>query len=296
MFTNHEYMSIRESISPVISHDRKPLPEIITTKEEIIAFIDKCIRTMIPSGELQDKMLANLHDPSFQFETFQTNTSSKSGSCGPIKTEDGWQVEKKAIIGNDLGNGQIKTEIGQIRVILHEIAHASSQKFDIDWMNQSINNPSSREKDSSIGEIESKFIEKLFNGFALNYADELYQANQTFGMDVDSFRKSISWLQQNDNIDFIHDLDNSIAQHDRAYKQRESHRYIIGEIMARILCENYKNNPGQTMDIFEKYMQINAEINIDEASRMLTNNQCRNFGQCVNNFIEYNQNISNKKI
>lgn len=256
------------------------LTEIIATKQEILSFIRQFIESVITEPELKQRLLNNLNDKVFNFKL--TFGKDSGGINKPIINKRGKpSVYREAWLGVRQFGGKVKTNLKTIRGIIHELAHSVSQKFDLERLNK-YGNP--HEKDQSIGEIESKFIEQIFNTYMLENAKSLGD-KKTLGLTTNQIKYDIDYLEVYDLKDLIEKTKSSRDENDHQKREYDK-RYVIGEVVAKIILNKYKYNSSKTISLFSSYLRRNADLNIDEAVRFLTEEECQNYPEIIKKFIK----------
>ena len=289
-----EYSSLEEAV--LMAFDPKKLQikfvEFETTREELLAFLSRFVKETITEETLRDKLLSAINDPTFILETYEGNGHRYGGVTGPQKLvgkngKEYWSTKKQVFIGKNLGNGKIKTTFLHVRDFLHEAGHLSSQKYDPEWMNFSLQiNPADRVKDHSDGEIESKFLEKIFCGYILQNAEQLCADNQSFGLTEEELIQQMVMLRNEDIGQFLSRLKVGKMSGTKDYKKSYAHRYVVGEVCSRLLCEEYKKNPQETIEVFSYYMTQNANITLDQAVKILSDGKLPTYGRAMDAFKE----------
>ena len=290
-----EYSALEEAVLSAVNPQNLAidLVEFETTREEIIAFLVGFVTETITEENLREKLLSALTNPDFLLEAYEGDDILYGGECSPKKVVDKngneyWTTQQRVCVGKDLGDGRVKSTFLHIRDVLHEAAHLASQKYDPEWMNFDLDkNPFDRVKDHSVGEIESKFLEKVLCGYVLKSASELCYNNQSFGLTEEELRRQMVMLRNEDVRQFLARLRMGKMSGTKDYKQSFSHRYVIGEVGSRLLCEEYKQKPQDTMDLFSYYMSLNANINIDQAVKILTEGKCTTYGEAMGAFKNF---------
>lgn len=174
---------------------------------------------------------------------------------------NGDQVKLYAEIGEYLGCDVLQSSFSEIKGVVHEIAHGTSQKFAGERM---------QEKETLNGEIESMFMEKLF----IKYCVENVEKVQDILVKQES--KEIPREQAEDFISDMFangrflDLQNRLnvcgAKNGFIDKQEFDFRYVVGEIYSTVLYNNYLDDPERTIKKFVKFMKHNAEYDLDESA------------------------------
>lgn len=283
-----EYNKISTAINSYYVTDELPteLSELTVSMDEIIDILSRFIKTCFTDEDTKNKLLTLLRDPDFICtEPFDDNNTG--GACG-VENKDGkWKLKHRAYLGKRTKNGLIKTNVLKIRGILHELAHAGSQKFDTEWMNQSTEQPSLREKDQSLGEIESKFMEQLFGQFMYtNMIPSIPEGHTIWGLSASQLKREFLNLAHQDIIDLDHRL-NHPPKTNTDYKSTEEHRYIIGGVTAKMMIEMYKSDKEATMNIFQSYLKRNAEMTLDEAVQHLTDGNCKTYPEVIKSYCKH---------
>lgn len=276
-----------KKISPTIH-----LRDIFATKTQVRQFVIFFIKNAIKNTWLQNKLLENF-DNDFVLDTVLPYQKDSGGeNKHEIITKSNGEIivvnKKRACIGELHESNKIKTNIRYLRCIIHELAHSVSQKFDNTWMNttyiQKISQKQNPEKDNSIGEIESKFLEKIFNNFVFNYAETIFKNNLSLGLNAEELKNETTILMQYDILDLIHKLDEGISQNGKNYKQSYQHRYIVGDMIAIAFYNAYIKNPDKKINLFIQFLQNNACLSIDELCMFLSQNKYKNFSKIIKNF------------
>ena len=283
----HEYKDIKDTFLDCYKPKSKSasLTVFETTEEEVRKFINYFIENGIKNESLRDKLYQNFNDGNFILDTKPGGENSHLFNM--IENELVVETYKRAKLGNKLPSGKYVSDIKTIRGIIHELAHSTSQKFDETYLNSSdakqkiANN--SLEKDSSIGEIESKFIEKVFNDFILNNADKIEESGCSLS-GIQDLKEEIRDLDNYDVCDFLERLTHGMHKDNIDYKNSIDHRYIVGTIISNLMFEDYKNNPKEILEQFNKYLENQCSMDIDEASSFLMRGKCHNYGQAINQY------------
>lgn len=280
-----EYKDLKETILNFYNPKVKSssLTIFLTTKEEVENFINYFIEHGIKNKSLKEKMFNSFNDGNFMLDTNPNGENKHIFNI--IENQLTVEIYKRAKLGDNLPSGEYVSDIKTIRGIVHELAHSSSQKFDSKYLNldatlQKIANKT-LEKDMSIGEIESKFMEKVFNDFILNHADEIEKSGCSIN-GIQDLEEEIIDLTEYDICDFLERLTTGMQEDDPAYQQSPEHRYVIGSVVSSLLFDDYKRNPEIILDLFNKYLENQCSMDIDEAITFLSRGKAKNFGQAVN--------------
>lgn len=161
--------------------------------------------------------------------------------------------------------------------VAHENSHACSQRMTEDV----------KEKEQLIGEIESKFIEKVYLDWLL-YNEAISQEDYDFKrraqrqdlvVDCDSVLAEVDFLKSiNHDFHFRNiqkviwqksNLEKSVINMQKGKVSPWLGRYIIGEIVAQVLYSEYCQNPQEISERFTDYICKNAEMGFDEAAKFL---------------------------
>ena len=171
-------------------------------------------------------------------------------------------------------------------VVAHEFSHVGSER----------NVKKVREKEQLLGEIESKFIEKVYskwlceNGvinkveynkkaeaqlrslvvdceMAVEESELLAALNNDFS--VDNLRKVFNGARDRRRTEeVLTRLAYGKDGNDDFWGKYVS-RYIVGEIVAQVLFEEYQQTPADTEQRFAEFMRKNAELGFEEGIKLL---------------------------
>lgn len=193
------------------------------------------------------------------FHVRRTGEFKKSGRCCRI----GNKVKVYAELGEYLGCDVLRSSFSEIKGVVHEIAHATSQKF----------RQEGQEKETLIGEIESMFMEKIFVDYCMKNIDKVKEI---------LVKDSSKEIPNDQAEDFIYDMfvngrlldlerrANFCCSEGEDKTSRECEfRYIVGEIYSTALYEKYKDDPEKTIKKFVKYLKNNSEYNLNETAEVL---------------------------
>lgn len=205
-----------------------------------------------------------------------------------------YYMEGENSCGNS--NGRIHVEINPapnaegLEEIVHEFAHVLAERSQCD----------KRPKDDCLGEIESKFMEKLYEDRLLTceiITQEEYDTLQEIKRI--SLRSDCECLLQENDI--LHEIKPPITQEKiltfldgvkSKYGEKDYNllkdcldmltygdgmnnhgeykfRYVVGEVVARALYVDWRNDPTATLDKFKSFLEVNADITLQEALPML---------------------------
>ena len=281
----HEYIGIKNEVMNCYNPKSKScyLSQFETDEEKVRAFINNFFKYGILNKTLSDKLYKSFNDGTFILDNKEAGENrhifEQTGNDITIKTI------KRAKLGDELNEGKVSTNMRDIRGIIHENSHSVSQKFDKNYLNstetkQKILSGKPFEKDRSTGEIESKFIEKVFNHYILNNGSELEKLGITPSKDI-SLEEEIRNLNTYDTLDFLERLSQGMKKDDPKYKQSTDHRYIIGTVLSSILFEEYKKSPEETLVLFNNYLENQCNMDINEVSEYLTKGKAKDFGQAI---------------
>lgn len=194
------------------------------------------------------------------FHVRRNGDIKKSGRC----FRDGNNVKVYAEIGEYLGCDILKSSFSEIKGVVHEIAHATSQKF---------TGQDSQEKETLVGEIESMFMEKLFVRYCLENMQKVKEV---------LVKQESKEIPDDQAEDFVFDMFVNVRFLDLQKRAKtcgskitpqnekeQAFRYVVGEVYSTVLYNNYLNDPERTIKKFVKYMKNNAEYNLDESARAL---------------------------
>jgi len=294
----HEYKGIKDSILENIQINKKSvfLTEFETNKNEIKNFINYFFENGIKNQSLRKKLYENFNDGDFILDDKPGGVNQHVFNM--VENELVVDVFKRANLGDKLPTGTYVSNIKTIRGIIHELAHSSSQKFDKDFLNtneskQKLANHS-LEKDTAIGEIEAKFIEKVFNDFILNNASEIEKSGCSIN-GIQDLHEEIQDLEKYDTCDFLERLTIGINEDDPNYRQSVDHRYIIGTIVSSLLYEDYKKDPEGTLEHFNNYLENQCSMNINDTVSFLTKGKSQHFGEAVEQYKQMIQEKNNNQ-
>ncbi len=215
-----------------------------------------------------------------------------------IKNSDLGKVFVRVRLGEELGNGKIKTDIFKVITYMHEIAHSIAES---NMYEQYI----PVENDYSV-EIESMFMEDLFLSYLTKNADDITKAlyvegasktlDSQFLMDVvDAYRKER-------DIGFVKTLDyikNEPFDPTNPGLKPYKFRYFVGEMYCHILDDMYKKNPAETIDNFAVFLENNASLDLEESSKIIFGDENITIDDIVDNFksslIEKTQKLINEQ-
>ena len=169
----------------------------------------------------------------------------------------------------------------------HEFAHALSERIQ-KYVPQ---------KTDCLGEIESKFIEKVFADFLLERdiisqedyenlknitkldlaidCELLLQENDILSqintpITKEKLEKFIEDYSDNPNLEvLINRLDEMTFGDSLNRYGQYIFRYVVGEVFARALYEAYKFDPEEVKQNFKAFLRCNAEITLEEAGMLL---------------------------
>ncbi len=165
--------------------------------------------------------------------------------------------------------------------VAHEFAHILSERAQ----------KGIGQKTDCIGEIESLFIEKLYLDYLLKngvISKEEYDRNKEFrknGLACDlgtifEEEEILSRLGRDINKEALLKLDNDTKDHRNhdalmhrldvmvnGKDGREFHgeyvfRYVVGEVVAEALYQDYLKQPKETLENFERFLQNNAHLSL----------------------------------
>ena len=175
----HEYKKIKDTMlacyEPKLKHKLSMYTphkksgnlttEMLVTETEVRNFVNFFLKHGIKNASLTEKMIKSFNDK----EHFLLDTES-AGVTKHISHDygDAIDVISRAQLGtHQLPDGRYNSDMVSVRGIIHENAHNISQKFDVNYLNSEEGKNAyfngRLEADQSIGEIESKFMEKIFN-------------------------------------------------------------------------------------------------------------------------------------
>jgi len=299
---------------------KEKLTEITTSKEDVKSFIVNFINTSITDKDLKDKMLENLEKIDLRIADNDT-----IGKNEIIKVNENNQEVRKhhieAWLGKPSKNGMVKTDLKKIRGIIHELTHSTSQKFSEEFINGN-----KQEADPGIGEIETKFIEKVFNNYLKENAETLGNSN-SLGLTTENIKHDAEYFESYDLDNFIHqigkiqDLDkerikleikksNLLKKLDTKNKRKKikisqkidscnekldsyngqmdyENRYIIGHVVSsEYFNGSYLKNKEGTIAEFSEFLKKNAEMNLNESVQLATKGNCMDYGKIVEKFTE----------
>lgn len=193
------------------------------------------------------------------FHVRRTDEFKKNGRCYRI----GNKVKVYAELGEYLGCDVLRSSFSEIKGVVHEIAHATSQKF----------RQEGQEKETLIGEIESMFMEKIFVDYCMNNIDkvkEILVKDSSKEIPNDQAEDFIYDMFVNGRFLYLERRANFCCSEDEDKTAREDEfRYIVGEIYSTALYEKYKDDPEKTIKKFVKYLKHNSEYNLDETAEVL---------------------------
>lgn len=168
--------------------------------------------------------------------------------------------------------------------VCHEFCHMLSQRMQED----------KRAVDSSIGEVESLFIEKVFANYLLEKGIITSEEYEQFEMGKDySLLNDITYcFQRNDLLNIINGAPLTEEKVDEIVEKLENNpnreillyrfqrmaenskdrkadyapleRYVIGQIVATVLFDRYLNDRQGTIEKFKRYLSHNAELDFTQ--------------------------------
>jgi hypothetical protein len=266
-----------ESVAKAIEESLKNNPnseikfkKLKIKEKEFVNIVVDFINNGITNQEIKNKMLSNLE----KFKLF-------NGTGGEISfDEKKKELKMKAGVGRrQLMGGHVETDLKTIRGLAHELAHSITQKFNINRLNE-FGNP--HEKDQSIGEIESKFIEKCFNEYLEENADAI---SKRLNISTEELHEQIKALKIYDDIDLLHHIEELKKKNYNGRDCDYTNRYVVGEVVSRVVFERLKSNKEKRYDLFNDYTKKNADMNRDETAQFLSEGNMNSYGEVVGQFV-----------
>ena len=235
-----------------------------TTEKEIRQFVVNFINVAIEDESLKAKMLQ--HFETFQLKKWISNDKPQLlGEVRPIKdkNEHVKKIDRWSYIGQKKLFGRVKTDLGVVRCVLHELFHSVSSKHDIDKIKQHeqmVDQIKAEDKlkaekrvlpafetDKSIGEVESIFGEMLFNHIVETRLDDLkMNGKPLFGLPDDEILHRVEELKAEDLREFLGKSNETLDTNNHSDKEYWF-RYVRGYELATIIADKYKNDPENTM-------------------------------------------------
>lgn len=193
-------------------------------------------------------------------------------------------------------------DVRGLLAVAHEYSHLLSQR----------NVDNKEQKTDCIKEIESLFIEKIFCDwlvekgivqqsqkeclqqecknnlceeldYVLRDVDILSRLDGDFS--VESFKRLQKGLENDKNKDIL--LTRLVYMADTKHDSRLSggyqFRYVVGEIVASALYEDYKENPKEVLQRYEEFLSKNADLALKDSAKMLLGD---NYEQKVTNVVD----------
>lgn len=282
------------------------------TRDKIIAIMRDFFGQTITDAELRAQLTESLFhdfklvdepiDLGHKFMDGKQKMPKATGMCSVV----GWEiddygqivpkVEKIIYIGKYLEDGDILTNYPRLRAVAHELAHSVSQHM------APVNDPAAVE-------IESMFMEKLFNRYMLENTDRLIDNGLIYGITAEELQEQVRLTEVEDLGAFISrfstfsDLLSTSAysarsfngdykryqrkQTEKNYLSRATYAYMVGEVVSRLLLEDYKNNPDNAIQNYAYYLASTHGVSLDEACDVLTNGYDENFNEALEAYFNY---------
>lgn len=303
MFHHYENKARELKVKLGLESGNMQSKEIITTKEEILSFIKRIIETSIHDKTLQKMLLKSLDEVVLTGDFVVAEPGEEFSVAGGVSLtpyKKGEDVRKtfSVVMGENKG-GKIKTELGQIMVVFHELFHSISSKFDTKRITKNYDKygESRNIKAQEIGEVESIFAEKLF----LDIIEERAKTGELpFDYSSeDELMADIYLLKSRQVAEFCnHSKDVVDTQNiGRTGNSKEYHfRYVVGYADASVLFDEYlkgktKQN-NKALKSLVKFLQKQYTLSMDEAVKIITDKKFKSYGQ----IIEEVNNIHHKNI
>ena len=275
-----EYSNIYSS---VLSHTNlrsgwDSLHNFEATEDDARRFLLCFVQNAITDQYLQERLSSSLLDNEWEIKGKPIKTPDGGEAAGSCNWNNGKFTKWVALgVASSRDPSVHITDFRLIRCWMHEATHSISQKHDAGWRSTQM----VPEKDQSVGEIEAKFMEKVFVDFVRRNAEVLGDQNFFPGQNEYTFTREMNTLEKNDRLDFISRLKSGIDNPQGGYKDSFSHRYVIGEIVASLLFEEYKQDPVETMHLFSQFLQINAQLDVDECVAFLTKGEYQSYPEAI---------------
>ncbi len=251
----------------------KRMTRVIVKKAEVVAFVRKFIEETITEPNLKQKLLYNLDNNVLKLKTsFFKDTG---GFNRPVYGKNGEvSIEREAWFGYRMLNGKIMVDLKTIRGIVHELIHSVTPKFDIERIKRARRENRYHEKDPSIGEIESKIIEKFYSEYLLENADRL-EKEGVLGLTAEQIKKDVIEMQASDLIELIQKTKESQDPNKNEVDQRYCERYVFGGIYADMFAKHTLKNGKDKIKLFSEYLSQNADMNLDDAAMFLSEGELK---------------------
>ncbi len=229
-------------------------------------------------NELYYKLKEVLNDPYTIYETYKPKPQDKNN---PNKNSCGIRFGHPHIELTPENN------VCGLLAPAHEFSHALSQRIQ-KFMKQ---------RTDCLGEIESKFIEKVYLDFLLEHdiisqedykncqnitrrdlalnCELLIQENDILSqitppITKDKLDKFLEDNKNNPNINKLKERLDEMTFGDTENMYGEYiFRYVVGEAVAAALYEDYKKEPAEIKQKFKEFLRTNAEISTEEALQIL---------------------------
>ena len=189
---------------------------------------------------------------------------------------------KKVVVEEENGE-EITCDFYALNALVHELGHSVSSRWGVKGY----------EKDPIIGEIESVFIENIFNDYVLKNAKKVCKILNC-GLKEEDLKDEVIITQYKNLEAYLSRekvfrtkgfkyamLNRSQKKYARCpskyYDKRRSSQYLVGEICARLLYEKYKTDPKGAVEMFATFLAHNSRLNLNEAVILLTDGACSNF-------------------
>ena len=222
---------------------------------------------------LYERILLMLENPKYKHNVFYKKSDRRYGdnSCGSSKK----RVEVNITFDN--------TARGLL-TLAHEYIHAIGGR----------NVKRTKPREDCIGEIESLFIEKVLEDYFLK--DGIISEDEYKLLHIErnnSFKNDLIFVLKNEKImsliqipltkEKLKELKDELLQSEEGWNifkgiyeyPKEEHtssyrvRYIVGEIVASLLYEEYKLDKKHTMNKFIEFLDNNEKYSLDETTRLL---------------------------
>jgi hypothetical protein len=270
----------------------KRLTRVVVKQGEVVAFVRKFIEEALNDPVLKQKLLYNLDNNVLKLKT--SLFKDTGGFNKPVYGKNGEvSIEREAWYGFKMLNGKVKVDLKTIRGIVHELSHSITPKFDIERIKTARREHRPHEKDCSIGEIESKIIEKFYSEYLMQNAERLEQEG-LFGLSAEQIKKDVIEMQAGDLRDLIQKtLSSQDPNKDRGGQEYEE-RYVNGAIFAEMFQKYVPKTGKDKTVIYGVYLSRNADMDINEAAEFLFEGDYKSRQELVEEYISERSSSSEK--
>ena len=293
---NESMISGAERVRENLPVNRNGFQMIVGTLDEFKEIVRNFVNSFVTDKKLKHEMLKNLNTFEFRILNPNENMPKISGSVGYNKMSK--KIDKYTVVGWKENGNKIRFSLNDVKTCVHELFHSVSSKHSVKRIqkynkeenkikkenesNEFHNGPKNKygEQDERIGETEAMFAEMLFID-KLENEPEKFIPQRIMNSGFDPKEEALT-LKHRKIDDFI---SNSRGSIDEQNKDREmDYRYVVSEVNALVLFDQYKQNPNETMKKLSAYLKEDYKFNIDKSLNYFSDGKIKNFGDATRQF------------